>query len=120
MATPERLMGVGVDAETAKRTGFFIHVVDDGLAYESKGPGNNFIIVETATSSITLGSDHDLGDVVFVAGKAVAVSLYAGTTGFIWPTSAAASHPVSADVARMFVRGETTAGLAVWYVLSSV
>lgn len=120
MSTPERLMGVGVPDEVAKRVGMFISIVNDGLPYTSKGPGNNFVIVKTATSSISLDDSHDFMDVVTVVGRGVAVSLYAGTTGFIWPTSAGVSHIVTADVARQFIRGETTAGLAIWYVLSSV
>ena len=119
MATPERLMGVGMPDELAKRIGFFIENVTDGLPYTSKGPCNRIIVVSAATSSISLDDSHDLGDMVIVVAHA-AVSLYAGTTGFIWPTSAGVSHIVTADVSRLFVKTRSTAGIAVWDVITSV
>ena len=119
MATPERLMGVGLSAELAKRIGFFIDNVTDGLPFTSKGPCNRVIVVSAATSSISLDDSHDIGDMVVVVAHE-AVSLYAGTTGFIWPTSAGVSHIVTADVSRLLIKTRSTLGIAIWDVVTSV
>lgn len=66
MSTPERLMGVGVTAEVAKRAGFFIQSVVGGALL--KGPGNvlAYIIDTASTNSVRLDPSFDLGDVVTV------------------------------------------------------
>lgn len=116
MAAQERLQGVGMPDELAKRCGFYIWpVVTDGLVRTLKGPGNHLIVVSAGTSSITLDSAFDLGDMVIVAAHA-AVSLYPDSASFIWPTSVGAVHPVSADVTRMFIKTSANA----WHAISSV
>lgn len=116
MSIPERLMGVGMNWELAKRIGFFIHpVVIDGLPLTLQGPGNQLIVVSAATSSITLGDQFDLGDEVVVCAHA-AVSLYPASGHYIWPTSAGVVHPVSADISRTFIKTAVSA----WHVISSV
>lgn len=117
MATSERLMGVGVPNEVARRTGWFIQpaIVDDGLT-TLQGPGNQIVIVASASASVVLGADFDLGDEVMVCSRGVAVSLYPSSAMYIWPTSAGAAHAVSADVSRVFVKVDAS----VWHVVSSV
>lgn len=116
MATSERLMGVGVPDEVAKRTGFFIHSpLTDGTAKTINGPGNQLIVVSAATSSLTLGDKFDVGDQVIVCAHA-AVSLYPASAHYIWPTSAGAVHAVSADVTRIFIKTDASA----WHAITSV
>lgn len=116
MAAVERLMGLGMTAELAKRVGFFMQTPI--TAQESRtinGPGNQAIVVSNATASLILGTGFDIGDQVIVAAH-TAVSLYPSPNEIIWPTSAGAVHAVSADVARMFMKFTAS----VWNVISSV
>lgn len=103
MSTPERLMGVGVEAETAKRTAWFTQSV--GGAVTVQGPGNQFIIVSAAGTSLVL-TNFDLGDEVTVVAKGNAVSVYPGGGDAIYPTSAGVARSLTADVARTYIKGE--------------
>lgn len=117
MAAAERLMGVGVPNEVAIRTGWYIQSpITDVESRTLQGPGNHIIVVGSASASVILGSNFDLGDQVLVCSRGVAVSLYPDSASYIWPTSAGAAHAVSADVTRMFVKVDAS----VWHAVSSV
>ena len=63
MSSPERLMGIGMAPELAKRVGFF--TISLSSANQTiNGPGNFFI---QASVSFTLGSGFDVDDTVIVA-----------------------------------------------------
>ena len=120
MATPERLMGVGVPNEVALRTGFFVHEVDDASGTRIiQGPGNVMVIVSLSATavSLVLGSNFDIGDRAIIINRAIAVSLYGGTAeaGGIYPTSAAVVRALTSDVAREFIKG----GAGVWYAIAT-
>lgn len=73
MASLERLMGVGVPNEQAKRTGFFILAL--ATAGTAAGPGN--VLVRASGESANL-SGFDLGDTV---------QIMFVTTGTLYPGS---------------------------------
>lgn len=117
MAAVERLLGVGVNAEVAKRTGFFIQTpVSSQESRTLQGPGNQILVVANATASVVLGDRFDIGDEVMICSRGAAVSLYPSSSGYIWPTSLGAAHAVSADVTRIFIKVDAS----VWHAVSSV
>lgn len=113
MATSERLMGVGVPDEVAKRVGFFI--ADVTATMTLKGPGNVIARVTAAAASLTLDSSFDKGDVVVVLAMTSA-SVYPSSTNVIWPTSAGVAKNLNPNENRAFYRISATE----WAVLSSV
>lgn len=117
MATPERLMGVGMPDELAKRVGFFIHNVGAQESRTVQGPGNVMVVVSNASASVILGSRFDLGDRAIIVSRAVDVSLYGGTAeaGGIYPTSAAVARSITSDVSREFIKGSG----GVWYAIAT-
>lgn len=74
MATAEGLMGLGVPAEMAKRTGYAIVSVTTSADTQNsaggvlRGQGNKIVLatVGGANGAVTLPADADLGDVVEV------------------------------------------------------
>lgn len=110
MAAVERLMGVGMTAEVAKRCGFFIGTVNTGATLQ--GPGNVYARVSGATC--TLGSGFDLGDIVNIA-AVVTVSLNPPAGQNFGNASVSAIHTIEAGQARSFMKFSATT----WWALSS-
>lgn len=104
MASPERLMGLGINAEVAKRIGFFTTTVDGGSTLQ--GPGN--IAVRASGASINLASSFDVGDEVIVfAVTACSVVPDSGSRINLQTTASAAL--VTAGVTKRFFRFSNTA-----------
>lgn len=110
MAAVERLMGVGLNSEVAKRTGFFVQTVEGATL---QGPGN-YIIRASNSATINLASNFDLGDMVIVCAQTT-VSVAPDSASAIWPTSAGVAHQVTSGVAKTFLRVAASA----WFVMSS-
>lgn len=116
MAKVEDLMGVGVNSEVARRTGWFIQSLSSQESRTIQGPGNQIVIVANASASLILGDKFSPGDEVMVCSRGVAVSLYPASSHYIWPTSLGAVHAVTADVTRTFIKVDAS----VWQVNTSV
>lgn len=88
MATAEGLMGVGVPAEVALRTGWtIVTVTTNGSTQGStggllKGPGNKIVLADVAGSNgaVTLPADAGLGDELEIYNTS-------GTAGRVYPPS---------------------------------
>lgn len=103
MAAVERLMGVGVSPEEAKRTGFFIATV--ATAGSVNGPGN--FIVRASGESLNLGSGFDLGDMVMVMFVTTGTCYPASSDQFNLKTTAS-GMVCTAGVAKNFVKYSAT------------
>lgn len=109
MATPERLIGLGMEAEKAKRIGFFVQ--QSGANLTVNGPSNFF--VETS-ATVNLGSAFDVGDRVTIAAiTTVNVNPDSGSRISLKATASAAV--VSAGVCREFFRSSPTQ----WWVIAN-
>ena len=111
MAAVERLMGLGMAPELARRVGFFVQTVEGGTL---QGPGN-FYVKASSTATLVLSANFDIGDIV-VVGAAATTPVSPDAASVIWPTSAGVAHNVSSGVARAFMRFSKTE----WFVISSV
>lgn len=115
MATVERLMGVGVPAEIAKRIGFFIH--DTFISAQSKtidGPGNQLVRVSATGVTITFGSKFDVGDKIVVVAH-VTTTVVPASNHFIWPASAGIGHSINASVTHIIMKIDNT----LWQVIGT-
>lgn len=112
MAAAERLMGVGVPDEVAKRVGFFLQTISSsGLTL--KGPGNVAILATIAGATVNLDSTFDKGDIVIVQAGGASVQVAPDSGSVIWPTSAGVALTVSAGSCRALMRYDATN----WFVI---
>jgi hypothetical protein len=119
MATPERLMGVGVNSEVARRTGFFIQTLNAVVATATQnqnflrgGPANyTFIVSAGATTGWTLDTSFDLGDLIEVCAQGSEVQVFPQTGGRI---NALATNG-AATITTGNVRSFRKVSFAQWY-----
>lgn len=123
MATATDLMGVGVPAEVAKRTGVeILAVTASGTTQSSgpqlKGPGNLHVNVTAPSGSddaVTLAGPFDLGDEVTVTSTTTAVDVFPQEGGQINNNTVDAHATVSLNNSRTFRKVSATH----WWALNA-
>lgn len=105
MAALERLMGLGMAPELAKRVGFFVTNGANGPTLQ--GPGNHQVQASTS-ATINLASTFDLGDTVVVAGIGVTVQVAPDSGSRFNAKTTAEAFVVSAGTSNVFIRQSPT------------
>jgi hypothetical protein len=103
-----RLMGVGMDAEQAKRAGFSVRTATS--AQGIVGPGNVFVYANADSMAL---SAFDPGDIVLFVG-ATACSVSPGATGAFLTKTTGSALAATAGYCKLLIKN-TTIGL--WTVL---
>jgi len=124
MATAETLMGVGVPAEVAKRTGTTIVSVTTTAATQNsaggllKGAGNKIVLanVAGANGAVTLPFEAGLGDVVEVYNTTA-------TAGLLFPQTGGTLNQLGANISTALAINASLFAIKVsatgWRVASS-
>lgn len=113
MATPEALMGLGMNPELSRRAGYQIQTITTSGTTQGSGTGvmtgngNRWVLAvfHAANGAITLSSTADIGDLVMIVNTtANASDIFPHTGGNINQLSANASAAIAANAAMLLMR----------------